>query len=75
MIAYMADSDKRRFKAYMAAAGYNISTLATAINMTRESLSSRINGKIDFSRNEMSMIAEKLNITPSELFFDEKVTF
>ncbi len=71
---YMIEDDKKRFKACMAAAGYNITSLAKEINMTRESLSARINGKVDFGRNEMVDIAEKLNVAPSELFFADKVS-
>ena len=74
MQKYMLEDDKRRIKACMVAAGYNITSLAKAINMTRESLSARIYGKIDFERGEIMNIAQKLNVRPSELFFDEKVS-
>lgn len=68
----MIEDDKKRFKACMVAAGYNITSLAKEINMTRESLSARINGKVDFGRNEMVDIAKKLNVAPSELFLRTK---
>lgn len=65
----MSEHDIKRFKSYMAGAGFNISTLAHAIGMKRESLSNRINGKIDFSRSEMIIISKKLQALPQEIFF------
>lgn len=67
---YMTKEDTRKVKSYIVGAGYTISSLSKAIGMTRESLSSRINGKVDFSRAEMSAIADKLEKKPEEIFFD-----
>lgn len=65
---YMTKEDTQRFKSYMVGAGYTITTLAKSIGMARESLSARINGRVDFGRNEMVSIAKKLNKTPTEIF-------
>ena len=66
---YMSDSQKRKIMSRIVNGGYNITTLAKAIGMTRESLSSRINGKIDFSRTEMEAISVCLKEKPEHIFF------
>ncbi len=66
---YLSDSQKRKIMSCVVHKGFNITTLARAIGMTRESLSSRMNGKIDFSRTEMEAIAVCLNETPENIFF------
>lgn len=71
---YMTDEDMRRFKSCMVGAGYNITSLAKAIGMPRESLSARINGKVDFSRSDMNVISDKLMVSPVYLFFGKKVS-
>lgn len=71
---YMTIDEANRFKSYMVRAGFNITSLADAIGMSREMLSVRISGKVDFSRSEMNNIAEALNISPVTIFFDDKVT-
>ena len=53
--------------------GYNITTLADATGMSREMLSVRISGKVDFSRKEMNKIASVLGVSPINLFFGNKV--
>lgn len=70
---YMSDEEMRRLKSYMVAAGHTITSLAKEIGMTRESLSARINGKIDFDRKTMTLIADKLKARPEEIFFGTKV--
>ena len=69
-MSYMTVEDTRKIKSYIVGAGYTISSLSNAIGMTRESLSSRINGKIDFSRMEMAAIADKLKKKPEDIFFN-----
>lgn len=65
---YMSEEDTRRFKSYMVGAGFSIKSLAENIGMARESLSARINGKVDFSRNEMINIAALFKKAPEEIF-------
>ena len=74
MADYMTIEDRNRFKSYMVGAGYNITTLSKAIGMSREMLSVRISGKVDFGRTEMNKIASVLNISPIILFFGNRVT-
>jgi DNA-binding XRE family transcriptional regulator len=71
---YMSETDKRRFKACMVAAGYNVTSLANEVGMVRQSLAARINGKIDFNRTEMMKIGKVLNQDPEMIFFGEKVS-
>lgn len=71
---YMTQDETNRFKAYMVRAGYNITSLAKAIGVSREMLSTRISGKVDFSRSEMNHIAMALNVPPDIIFFGNEVT-
>lgn len=66
---YMEPEDIRRFNSLLVAKGYNIGSLAKAIGMSRATLSSRINGKTDFSRSEMEKIAKALDSRPEKIFF------
>lgn len=66
---YLTTSETRYIKSVIVGAGYNISSLASAIGMGREILSARINGKTDFSRHEMTDIAKVLNKKPQDIFF------
>lgn len=71
---YMTKEETNRFKAYMVMAGYNITSLANKLNLSRESLSMRISGKIDFGRKEMADIANILRVDPNIIFFGHEVT-
>ena len=71
---YMSTTEANRFKSYMVGAGYNITSLAEAVGMSREMLSTRISGKVDFGRQEMNEIAAVLKVSPISLFFGNKVT-
>ena len=68
--AYMSVDDTLHLKTLIVKAGYTITTLAEAVGMKRTTLSARINGRVDFGRKEMMMIAEKLNKTPQEIFLN-----
>lgn len=69
MEKYLSDSQKRKIMSHVVNGGYNITTLAKAIGMTRESLSARMNGKVDFSRAEMESISACLEEKPEDIFF------
>ena len=71
---YMSPNEANRFKSYMVGAGYNITSLAEAVGMSRETLSNRISGKVDFGREEMTNIATVLGVSPTNLFFGSEVT-
>lgn len=66
---YMTTHEANRLKSYIVGAGYNITTLARAIGISRESLSARVSGKVDFGRTEMNDIARVLNVPAQEIFF------
>ena len=68
-MSYVTEQEKRKIKSFIAGAGYSITSLAKEIGMTRESLSARINGKIDFEREEMNKIADKVGANPADIFF------
>lgn len=65
---YLTHADTLRIKAAIVGAGHNIGSLSKAINMSRETLSSKINGRSDFSRSEMEKISRILGIPPGEIF-------
>lgn len=71
---YMSLDESNKFKGYMVRAGFNITSLAQAVGMSREMLSMRISGKVDFGRTEMNDIAKVLKIPPNIIFFDNEVT-
>ena len=71
---YMTVSETNHLKAMIVGAGYNITSLASAIGMGREILSARINGRTDFSRHEMNDIAKVLKRNPQDIFFANIVT-
>lgn len=66
---YMALEETRKVKASFMEAGYSITSIAPKAEMTREKLSSRVNGNTDFSRSEMTRIAKILNKRPEEVFW------
>ncbi len=71
---YMTSEETNKVKSYMVRAGYNITSLAETIGISREMLSARLSGKVDFGRTEMNNIAAALNIPPDVIFFEYGVT-
>lgn len=41
-------------------------TLAEALNISRQTMSAKINGKVDFKQSEIKTIVERYNLTPEE---------
>lgn len=66
---YMTLEETNRVKSYMVRAGYNITSLAETIGISREMLSARLAGKVDFGRAEMNNIADALKVPPDVIFF------
>ncbi len=66
---YMSDAEVCRLKGAIVGAGYNIKTAAEKLDMTRMTLSNKVNGRTDFTRCEMEALAQLLDVEPSELFF------
>lgn len=65
---YMTLAETRKIKACFAEAGYSIASIAPKADMSREKLSSRVNGNTDFLRSEMIRIAKILKKRPEEIF-------
>lgn len=65
----MSREETANFKYYISKAGITINELADRLGLQRASLSSRINGKIDFSRQEMNRISEIIGQPPEIIFF------
>lgn len=66
---YLTEEQSRRLKAKIVNAGLDIGTVADKMNMSRPTLSNRINGKSDFTRSEMEEFASILNEKPQDIFF------
>lgn len=48
-------------------------TLAEALNISRQTMSAKINGKVDFKQSEIKIIVERYKLTPEEteqIFFN-----
>lgn len=69
MDVYMSKDDIRRFNSYMVKAGYNITTLAQTLKMSRNKLSSRVNGRTDWTRTEMEAVGQALHESPRVIFY------
>lgn len=66
---YLTEKESRKLKALIVNAGFGIGIVAGKMGMSRATLSSRINGKTDFTRNEMERFAEIINGNPNDIFF------
>lgn len=65
---YLSEADTRRIKAAIVGAGYTLSTMAQTLNMSRATLSAKVNGRSDFSRSEMEAIARLIKMPPGQIF-------
>lgn len=59
--------DSKFFKSKMILFDDNLDTLANALNISRQSLSKKINNKIDFWQSEINIISKRYQLTPEEL--------
>jgi len=66
---FISKEQSCKLKALIIGAGLNIGIMADKMNMSRPTLSIRINGKVDFSKSEMERFAEILNCKPETIFF------
>ena len=60
----------------MVAKGYTAEKLADELNISRQSMSYRINNRRPFKSNEISIIAHLLGLSPAQIidiFFDKQV--
>jgi len=66
---YLTEKESRKLKALIVNAGFDIGMVAIKMNMSRPTLSTRINGKTDFTRSEMELFASIFNEKPENIFF------
>ncbi len=66
---YVTVEQSRQLKAKIMNAGLDIGIVAREMGISRATLSSRVNGKTDFSRSEMEHFAEILKEKPQNIFF------
>ena len=57
------------------ASGLDLTSMANKMNMSRQTLAHRLNGKIDFTKTEMETFASILKVKPDEIFFNNNVAF
>lgn len=67
----MTDSDIRRLNSFVAGAGFNTTTLAKAVGMSRSTLTKKRKGEVDFTKSEMKKIANLIGAKPATIFFGE----
>ena len=63
---------RNKFKAKIIASGFTVEKLANILGINTATLYRKINGSSDFSRSEMQIIRQTLNIGPKdmdEIFF------
>lgn len=68
---YMTESDIRRLNSFVAGAGFNTTTLAKAVGMSRSTLTKKRKGEVDFTKSEMQTIANLIGAKPAIIFFGE----
>lgn len=68
-MSYLTEEEVRRLKSLIVNVGLNIGAVAIKMNMSRSTLSAKINGKADFTRSEMERFAEVIGSPPNEIFF------
>lgn len=64
--------NKNLLRYFMSVNGDNQTTLAEALGMQQSALSTRMNGKTDFRKNEMEVIRKRYNLDAEkmqEIFF------
>jgi uncharacterized protein YwlG (UPF0340 family) len=66
---YLTEKESRKIKSLIVNAGLDIGAVAIKMNMSRPTLSARINGKTDFTRSEMELFANIVNEKPENIFF------
>ena len=65
----MTDQMVNKLKGEIVAGGYTISSLADSLEISRNTLSAKVNGKVDFTRQDMERIAQRLGKPPETIFF------
>lgn len=71
----MSDNEIAKVNYYIKKHGYTITELAKELKWSRSKLSSKINGKTDFSRTEMEAVSRLLKESPKVIFFNDELRF
>lgn len=66
---YMDESMGRKLRALIVSSGKTTEEIAKEMDISRVTLSSRINGHRDFSRVEMERFAQSVGRKPQDIFF------
>lgn len=66
---YVDESMSRKLRALIVSTGKTMDEIAKEMNISRPTLSARINGKRDFSREEMEKFAMIVGEKPQNIFF------
>lgn len=59
--------DKDKFCGLVRSAGITMETLAEILGINPATLSRKVNGNSDFTRNEMQLIKSRLNVSPENM--------
>lgn len=66
---YLDEKMSNKLRGLMTESGKTMETVAQEMDITRATLSSRINGHRDFSRIEMERFAQSVGRRPQDIFF------
>ena len=66
---YLDEKMANRLRGLMAESGKSMEAVAQEMKITRATLSSRINGRRDFTRVEMEQFAQIVGRKPQDIFF------
>ncbi len=66
---YVNEDMSRKLRALIVSTGKTMDEIAKEMNISRPTLSSRINGRRDFSREEMEKFANIVGEKPQNIFF------
>lgn len=66
---YLTENETNSIKSLIVKKGLDIGLVAKKMNMSRATLSSRVNGKTDFTRSEMEQFAKIISAKPEMIFF------
>ena len=69
LVRYISNERTNKLKALLVSSGICMENAAEQMQMSRATLSSRINGQTDFTRREMETFAKIVNGNPNLIFF------
>lgn len=66
---YLTENETNSIKSLIVKRGLDIGLVAKKMNISRATLSSRVNGKTDFTRTEMEKFSEIIDAKAEVIFF------